>query len=307
MKNKNKYAGWRYLPLLFLGLWGMGGCSGHEGAFAVVEGRELQLRSFSEKLSGEAAFSSSVFFAKGGEPGTYTEIWQASVQADGKTSLATPHYYPSDDSRIYLRGFAPEGKPAGDGQIAWSINGRQDLLVTDEQSGSLTDMFWQEGKSFHFTHLLTQLRFRLRCDAAGKEQGWKLLSLTAEGTQRDVVLSLANKSLLFRGEQGVIKVLDRSAGEELLPLETDWRELAERVMIQPGAAVSLTVVVEDRQGQLTRFERLPVAFYEEGNLSASGTSYLLSVTLRTEEAVFLTVAVAPWKTGASGGGEINND
>ena len=305
MKKENKYIVQSALLLLSLLIWGLPGCSDSGGQLLQPGEQKLVLRAFSEKLSGEVSFADSVFFAKGNESGKYTDIWKARVKADGSTSLVEPKYYPSDNSRIYLRGFAPEGQSVGDGRIAWTIDGRQDLLVTDEQNGSLTDMFWQEGKSFRFTHLLSQLRFQFRCDEAGKEKGWKLFGLVAEGGQCDAVLSLPDKGLTFSGEQKALIVLDRMAGGECLPLDTDWVDVSEMVMIQPGVAVSLTVILEDRAGNLTRFERLPVSFHETDGFPLSGTSYLLSVVLRADGACSLAAQVSEWKRGNNGTGIID--
>lgn len=305
MNIENRYGAWWYLPVLILLGAIMAACSDSDGNLTDPADRKLKLRAFSEKLSGEVSFADSVFFAKGNESGKYTEIWKARVKADGSTSLAEPKYYPSDDSRIYLRGFAPEGQSADGDRITWTIDGRQDLLVTDEQNGSLTDMFWQEGKSFRFTHLLSQLRFQLRCDEAGKEKGWKLFGLVAEGVQCEAVLSLPDKELSFSGEQSALTVVDRMAGGECLPLDTDWVEVSEMVMIQPGVAVGLTVILEDHAGNLTRFERLPVSFHEADGYPASGTSYLLSVVLRADGACSLSAQVSEWKRGNNGTGVID--
>lgn len=305
MNIKNKYRGWWYLPVFVLLGEILAGCSDSGGQYPSHEGQELKLLAFSEKLSSEVSFSDSVYFAKGDESGKYTDIWKAWVKADGGTTLTEPKYYPSDNSRIYLCGFAPEGKHVGDGRITYSIDGRQDLLVTDEQSGSLTDMFWQEGKSFRFIHLLTQLRFQLRCDEGGKEKGWKLFGLVAEGVQCEAVLSLPDKDLTFSGEQKTLIILDRMAGGECLPLDTDWTDAEEMVMIQPGVAVGLTVVLKDRAGNLTRFERLPVSFHETDGYPVAGTSYLLSVVLRADGACSLSAQVSEWKRGNNGTGIID--
>lgn len=294
------------LPALAFLLWAMlAGCSDGEGRLPAEEGQKLLLRASSEQLAGEVSFSDTVFFAKGDEPGKYMDVWKAYVKADGSTTLTEPKYYPSDDSRIYLRGFAPEGTPAGDGRIAYSIDGRQDLLITDEQSGSLTDMFWQEGKSFRFLHLLSQLRFQLRCDEAGKEKGWTLFGLAVEGIQSEAMLSLPDKALSFSGEKGTATVLDLTSGGECLPLDSEWTGVEEMVMLQPGVAVSLTVVLKDRAGNLTRLERLPVSFHEADGYPAAGTSYLLSVMLRADGACSLSAQVAEWKRGNNGTGIID--
>lgn len=304
MKIENKHIVRWSLSMLTLLLLGMTGCSG-EGQLPERNDQILQLYAFSEKLSGKDSFADSVFFVKGLIPAEYTEIWKAYVKADGKATLTEPRYYPSDDSRIYLRGFAPEGRLGGDGQITWSIDGKQDILVTDEQNGCLTDMFWQEKKAFVFTHLLTQLRFRFQCDTGGKEKGWKLFGLSVEGVQSEAMLSAVNKELSFSGEKGAVTVLDRTDGGERLPLDTDWVDVPEMVMIQPGVTVGLTVVLEDRRGNLTRFENLPVSFHEADGYPVAGTSYLLSVMLHGDGACSLSAQVSEWKRGNNGMGIID--
>lgn len=300
MKVVNKYillCAWGMLGIL---LGGMAGCAGGDGHFPEREGREMVLHAFSEKLAVGISFADSVFFAKGNEPGKYTEVWKAYVKAGGSIGLAEPKYYPSDNSRVFLHGFAPEGRIEGDGQVVYRINGQQDILVTDEQSGCLTDMFWQEGKSFAFVHLLSQLRFRFCCDEAGAEKGWKLTRLFTEGVPSEAVLSLADNTLSFSGEKETVEV-----GIEAIPLDLLWGEVSGMVMIQPGVPVFLTAEVEDEAGNLTRFEHLPVIFHEEGGYPLAGTSYLLSVTLRAAGGYSLSAQVAKWEKGNNGTGIID--
>lgn len=307
MRIENKYSVQRFLPILSILLSGMAGCSDGDGQYLYKEEQELMLHAFSEKQLSETSFTDYVFFAKGNESGKYTEVWKASVMKDGRTVMTEPKFYPSDNSRIYLCGFAPEGKLTGDGQITWVINGRQDIMVTDEQNGSLTDMFWQERKTFSFIHLLTQLRFRLCCDEEGKAQEWKLLNVEVEGLQREAVLSLVDKSVSFGGEKGMLTVLNRMEEDENLILTTNWINIKDVVMIQPGIAVNLMITVENKDGNKMCFKHLPVTFHEDDNLSVAGTSYLLSVKLRAKDKISLSVAVVPWKTGASGSGTITEE
>lgn len=300
MKVVNKYIllwAWGMLGIL---LGGMAGCSDGDGHFPDWKGREMVLHAFSEKLAGEGSFADSVFFAKGDAPGKYTEVWKAYVKADGSAGLAEPKYYPSDNSRVFLHGFAPEGKREGDGQMAYRINGQQDIMVTEEHSGCLTDMFWLESKSFGFVHLLSQLRFRFCCDEAGAEKGWKLTRLFAEGVQCEAMLSLADNSLSFSGEKEAVE-----AGIEAISLGLLWGDVSGMVMIQPGVPVFLTAEVEDRAGNLTRFEHLPVTFHEEGGYPLAGTSYLISVTLRAAGGYSLSAQVAKWEKGNNGTGIID--
>lgn len=294
------------LAFLFLG---MCSCSKDSDESDIAsEGKKMELQVVSSKaLPGEAAFSAPVFFASGSETGLYSNIWKATVGANGRTDFSETRYYPSDDSRIYLRGFAPEGESVGISQRKYLIDGNLDILITNEQSGSLTDMFWQTGKAFEFIHLLTQLRFRFRTDGEAEEEGWKPISLTVEGLQQEAILSLVDKTLSFSGDKKSISVFNHTQNTNSDSFGTDWSDISETTLVQPGVPVSLTVVVEDAAGDQRRFDKLSVSFQEEDGTSLAGTSYLISVTLRQEDSASLNVAVAPWKIGASGGGEIEGE
>lgn len=300
MKLKTTYQSVSVATLL---LCVLSGCSDSSSVPSPkTEGHELVLRAYSGNLASQEAVAGSVCFAKGSESGKYTEIWEAFVASDGKVGWKTPKYYPHDDSPVFLCGFAPVGELSeeGEGDISYRIDGSQDIQVTLEQPGSLTDMFWQTNKSFEFVHLLSQLRFRVCCDETGEMNGWKLTQLLAEGVQSEVRLSLAERSLSFSGEPG-----EMSVDMKPLPLGQEWSDVSGVIMLQPGVPVSLTAVVEDSRGVETRFEHLPVAFAEEGGLPLAGTSYLLSVTLRGEGGSSLSARVAEWKRGNNGTGVID--
>ena len=125
--------------------------------------------------------------------------------------------------------------------------------------------------------------------------------------QQEAVLSLVDKRLLFSGERGMVVVVDRMKEEERLSLTTTWTDIGKVTMIQSGIAVNLTITIEDKDGNLECFEHLPVTFHEDDKLSVAGTSYLLSVRLRVKDEASLSVAIAPWKTGASGNGTITEE
>lgn len=290
--------------VLFTGI--LSGCSDDNGQVPYPDRKELELHAFSEKAASGMSFSDTVFFAKGIASGRYTEIWKAGVKADGRTSLMQPKYYPSDGSRIYLRGFAPEGKLTDDGRIAWSVDGSRDLLASGEQNGCLTDLFWQEKKSFGFIHLLTQLRFRLRLGnraAPVSPDGYKLRLLAVDSLQREAVLSLTDRTLSFRGDKGRLIACDRPA-DAPLPLDTAWTELPGVMMIQPSVPVFLAVAVEDDRGRLVHYEQLPVMFHETDNRSVPGVSYLLSVTLHMQGTAVLSASVVEWQKGSNGVGTV---
>lgn len=304
-----KYGMLRGLMLLYL-LVGVAGCS-DDGSSGQIDGnrpgskKEMILRSYAENLSGEVSLHpDSVFFVKGNESGKYQEIWKASIGKNGSTILSEPKYYPADNSSVYLRGFAPLGKLTERMTITYPMDGQQDIIVTDEQHGCLTDMFWQDTKSFQFMHLLTQLRFRLRLDEKGLADGWKLREVGIDGVKRDVALSLADKSLLFSGDSSRIIAVNRPV-DMLQKLDTAWTEIPEMVMVQPAVPLSLTITLQDSLENQRHYGQLPIVFHEENNRSAPGTSYLLSVTIRTDGTTALSASVVEWKKGNNGIGVVD--
>lgn len=240
-----------------------------------------------------------VFFARGTSSGRYTEIWKAGTGGNGMVLFAEPHFYPGDNSRVYLRGFAPEGKSFADGHILYTIDGKQDLIISDEQNGCLTDMFWQEQKTFRFAHLLSQLRFRVCGDKEALEKGWELVELYVDGLQPEVSLSLADKTLTFLGDKEKI-----AFPVEPAPLEEAWAALPGKVMIQPGVRIHLTAVVADSTGEQTRMEYLPVRFDAGEGVPEAGTSYLISVKLHGGATGQLSAGIAEWVPGNNGSGVI---
>ena len=288
---------YNYLAALAFLLCTVAGCS--NGEPSPYGGKaELVVRVFPGSLSGSGT-QGSIFFAKGTQPRKYTEIWKASYDTNGDTRMNEPHYYPDDNSRIYLRGFAPEGKSFARDTVRFTIDGKTDLIASNELSGCLTDMFWQDQKEFRFSHLLSQLRFKVSCDQEAIEKGWKLVDLYVERMQSEVALSLADKKLVFSGEKGNIEV----PVEPTLLGET-WTDLPGRVLIQPGVRVYLTAVVADSGGRKTKLEYLPVTIHGGGSTPVGGTSYLISLMLRAEGTSLVSAGIADWIQGGNGSGVI---
>lgn len=259
---------------------------------------DLELYISPGSLSGTGT-QGQLFFAKGTASGKYTEKWKATVDQNGNVQLDEPKYYPEDNSRVYLRGFYPEGKSFADGKVGYEIDGTQDLIASGEQSGCLTDVFLQKQKGFRFTHLLSQLRFEVSGDEEALERGWKLEGLYVMRMQRAVSLSLSDNNLSFSGEKSDFKV-----PVELTPLTGEWTKLPGGVLIQPGVGIYLTAVIKDGNDQSTRLEYLPVTFHEAGNAPVAGTSYLISVMLRAKGTAQLSAEIAEWVQGSSGSGVV---
>lgn len=294
MNLKTTYKLLAMLALLFCTATG---CSDSSPSDYMGKG-DLELHIAPGSLSGTGT-RGQLFFAKGTTSGNYTEKWKATVDPNGSVLFDEPKYYPEDNSWVYLRGFAPEGKSFDNGKVGYLIDGTQDLIASGEQSGCLTDVLQQKHKEFRFTHLLSQLRFEVRGDEEALERGWKLEGLYVTRMQREVSLSLDDNSLSFSGEKGDFKV-----PVELTPLTGGWTKLPDAVLIQPGVDVYLTAVLKDLDGRSTRLESLPVTFHEGGNTPVAGTSYFISVMIRAGSSSQLSAGIAEWIPGSSGFGVI---
>ena len=292
MALKTLYKQSAALALFLCTLCSVAGCSDGSPSGYTEKG-DLEFHITPGSLSGTGT-RGQLFFAKGTASGKYTEKWKSTVDQDGRVLLDEPKYYPEDNSRVYLRGFFPEGKSFDKGKVHYQIDGTQDLIASGEQSGCLTDVFLQKHKEFRFTHLLSQLRFKVSCDKDAIEKGWKLVNLYVERTQSEVALSLADKELIFSGEKGTMEV-----PVEPTPLAETWTDLSGRVLVQPGVRIFLTAVIADSGGRKTRLEYLPVTF-EGGNTPVGGTSYLISLMLGAKGTSILTGGIAEWVQGGNG-------
>ena len=97
---------------------------------------------------------------------TYTtSLWtesgagNISVDTDGKVSFNPIQYYPADGKTIYMIGYSPRAT-ASNGKVAYTIQGDNDIMVSNEISGSRTNKS-STGKELNFKHLLTQLQIKV--------------------------------------------------------------------------------------------------------------------------------------------------
>ena len=276
-------------------LTGLAGCQGDSGNLPA--GGEVILQTRRDVLIGDTpgkVAADTVCFAKGERSNVYSTVWKAEVRG-GKTVLLERRYYPTDNSAVYLRGYSPVAAISNN-LVGYEIDGRQDICLTSEQVGRLSDMFWQESKCFSFAHLLTQLRFRVQCDT---EEILQLLSLQVEGGRTQAVLDLSTGNLSFDGKPESIEVCQGtlSFGFEPVPVPG-------AVMVEAGVPLLLTLKVVQAGGRSIVYEHLPVVFDETDKLSQAGTSYLLSVVLHRGGAISLSPLVGEWQRGANGIGNI---
>lgn len=251
-----------------------------------------ETRSTASELNGE-----TIAFAAGGYSGTYREVWEA--QVSGSEAIPLPsRYYPEDGSRLYLRGYYPSAEPGSNG-VVYRLDGSRDLLVSNEQAGSLTDMFWQESKKFTFKHLLAQLNIRVRTES-GYPADARLVQMRIGGSHPDVLLDLNKGALVPIGEPAILTVWEPDGSGALLSDAFPDRPAA-TVMLEAGVALTFFATVSLPDGTNITYEALPIRFAEADGLSQAGVSYTLSVVLDAEkEKLSLSIAVADWSEKEGG-------
>ena len=69
-----------------------------------------------------------------------TPLWSGTnagkiTVSDGSVTFTQTEYYPNDGGTVYMKGFAPQAA-INTGQVAYTISGEEDIMVTSEISGS---------------------------------------------------------------------------------------------------------------------------------------------------------------------------
>lgn len=233
----------------------------------------------------------TIAFAVGSFSGTYSEIWKAKGEGSEAIPLQ-PRYYPEDGSRLFLRGYYPAAVPDING-VTWHLDGSQDVMVSNEQSGSLTDMFWQDNKKFTFTHLLTRLNIRVRVED-NFPAGARLTRMQIGGSHPDVLLDLNKGVLLPLGEPAVLTVWEADGPGVSLSGTFPDAPIA-TAMLEAGVPLTFFATVTLSDGTVWDYEALPIHFAEADGLPQAGVSYTLSVVLDAEkEKLTLSTTVTDW-------------
>ena len=124
MKKEYRVNKWWMAGLLTAFLWGCENLKVPEPAEDTNGIRLLTGNSLSAFDDGLLAF------AAGKASGTYDEVWEAHGTAAGEAVLLQSHDYPSDGSRLYLRGYYPSAEPGSNG-VVYRLDGSRDLLVNN--------------------------------------------------------------------------------------------------------------------------------------------------------------------------------
>ncbi|MEG1899011.1 MAG: fimbrillin family protein [Bacteroidales bacterium] len=282
------------ISLFILALFLLASCSKQE--IAETSQVEIKLLAGVNNLQSKAAIdawaNTPVSFAKGSATATYLEAWNATVASTGYVSFFPAMYYPTNkdtiSAQIYLKGYTPQGK-FNAGAVTFSdMNGTQDILLSNEQTGSITDRFDQASKSFKFNHCLTQLNFTVVADTYFPNET-KLTSIIVNGTKLPISMNIASGAITyatnatpinsFTGTMTISKTVSSKLGT---------------VMVEPGKAITLTVIA----GGVT-YNNVAITM-DSDTTPQAGTAYTVALTFKLSDIV-AKATIAPWKQGAGSG------
>ena len=203
----------------------------------------------------------SVGIAYGSRTGEYDGAWDG-VATDNEIRLTPERYYPADGSALFLRGYYPPAPLEADGSLTYRLTGEEDLMLTGEQSGSLSSPFGPaEEQSLMYCHLLTRLSFALTIEAENTE-GFRIRELHLNGLAGEVSLSLATELLTAADETVSVPIYTVEEGGDGLGFTDGKLSLPGYVLVQPSATftLDLTLAVDDDRTHDRVYRELPIRF-----------------------------------------------
>ena len=260
--------------------------------------------------------STPVSIAVGTSAGDYTEHWTGTA-TEGDILLDPERYYPTDGSALFIRSYHPAA-PHVNGEVRYELTGQEDLMLTDERSGSLSRRFDATETPLIHKHLLTQLSFRLR--VKGAPDGYSVHAVKLNGLASVAKVSLSDGEVVPVGETSSVIIYSSDDGNGI-PVVDGVVTLPGFVLVQPKASLTLdmTLALEGDPASGQDFKDLPVSF--------GGEAYDIEISLEIpvdpeepddpdtpeepkepdpfeEYQVKITATVTPWKPGNGGNADL---
>lgn len=190
-----------------------------------------------------------------------------------------------------MKGFAPQAA-INTGQVAYTISGKEDIMVTSEISGSRTD---NTNKELTFNHLLTQLKFKLVAENADAITYWgSITSITVKDVEKDLVLNLNTGELTVAPtpNKGDLEVSEGFTSKELTttPAENGY------IMVLPSTTAYVLNIKTAENTQGVDVTISPV-------VTVKGTAHEITLTFKRSE-IASSAKTTPWTTGDPGSGEV---
>jgi len=229
-----------------------------------------------------------VAFANKVGDGAYTTTpWNATIATDGSVNFVETHYYEADGKTTYLIGYYPRGTQSN-GTVTYTLTGEDDIMVSQELSGTKSSTINKDDAKFQFGHLLSQLKLIVK---AGEnfDTGVKVTKITLKGTKKNATLTLGTtSSLKFEGDAADMDVYTGNAdiASSTEPIKT--------IMVEPGVADMRLDITTDAG---TTYSDIPITIADASdNKTAVNTAYDITLTFN-KKAIEATASITAWKTG----------
>lgn len=257
-----------------------------------------------------------VNIAAGTASGKYAESWEGIASAN-EIVLNPERYYPADGSPVYLRGYYPVA-PLENGEVHYTLTGKEDLMLSVEQNGSLDNRFTAVSTPLTYRHLLAQLNFKLTLK--GVTDQYRIRSVKLNGMAAQARVSLVSGTVEPIGQSAPV-VIYTDPGTGGFPITDGSVMLPGYVLVQPEAELTLDLVlnVDGNPANDKVFKNLPVNFTEGG--TEGGSAYEVEISFEVPDdpdptpdpdpepepepengiKVEVTAKVTDWNTGDNGG------
>lgn len=225
-----------------------------------------------------------------------------SVASDGKVTFDPIQYYPTNGNTIYMIGYSPRATTSN-GKVAYTIQGDNDIMVSNEISGSRTSKD-PTGKELSFTHLLTQLQIKVVAANADAIAAWGgIKSIEVVDASTSVELDLGTGKLIEAGSPTVGNVpVDYTFTPALvLPNLT-----ATPTPEQAKSAGSVMVLPRDTKYQLLiKTENNQTGITIDPSVVKTEASKAYEITLTFKSAnVDVTASAGKWESVTGGTGTV---
>lgn len=229
---------------------------------------------------------------------------KATIQKGGDIQFSSPQYYDKNGSKkAYLIGYYPKATSTDNGIVKWTITGKEDIIISDSQSGSKTST---SPLKFTFGHQLTQLQFKVKAPTGETLTGEKLKSITVTDLRNEAQFdpSAASNQFSFTGEATHGLTTENPAKDTDLSADGIF---GGTLLIESTGETTFNVEVttdtaNDDGSSTQKTYKGTVTIENEKGLQAQ-QSYEVNLTISQKE-VSGTAEVGKWTSGGNGSGNI---
>lgn len=255
----------------------------------------------------ETAFDATVMLTtRQGDYSGLTAKYEGShaiaVGTDGSVSWKLQNgvqpVYPETGDWLYAVAVSPTGVSENNGNVSYTLTGKEDLLYAPEIRGNKWDGDRFAGntnssydKPLEFSHLLTRLQLKA-CKRQADGLSVKISSVKVNEAQSSVTLPLATGVPVFSGAQG----LSLGLGNEGKEIPSDGATVALGDLLLPPL-ISGNAYTLDVKTSVGTYQNIPIVFSgapEDAKFQA-GVSHEVTLMLSDNKLGILSVKVTPWE------------